>query len=136
MRSAVMRGSLALQALRLCGSSTRFTPCTSCPIRAVNTCWRDTTPITDQFGARLAHQVFDAHASYRAYGAHLRTVCGLYITPAPMIGPVGAPCPACAAILNGRCSGFREQTSSQQPDGRARARRFWSWFRRVKTPSL
>jgi hypothetical protein len=65
----------------------------------VNTYRHETSPVTDQFGTGFAHQIFDAHATSQHHETHLRTVCGEYITAAPMISPVGPPCPACAAIL-------------------------------------
>jgi hypothetical protein len=95
----------------------------------VNSYRRDTTPVTDQFGAGLTHQVFDAHATHRVQGARLRTVCGRYVTPAPMIGPVGAPCPVCVAILNEHGDGHREHTSSRWRHRPTGLRRLWSWFR-------
>jgi hypothetical protein len=57
----------------------------------------ETTPITDQFGARLEHQVHDHNVTRMAIGGPMTAVCGATITPAPMVSPEGKPCPACAA---------------------------------------
>src|ERR671918_323541 len=40
-----------------------------------------TTPVTEQFGERLTHLVFDVHASNRVTGDLLRTACGKVIVP-------------------------------------------------------
>jgi hypothetical protein len=60
----------------------------------------DTTSVTEQFGPGLTHQVYDSHIC-PVDGAPLRTVCGRYITPAPMSAPLGRPCPACTELLDG-----------------------------------
>jgi hypothetical protein len=58
-----------------------------------------TTLITDQFGGQLAHHVSDAYAANRMHGEALRTICGRFITPAPLSAPEGELCPLCAARL-------------------------------------
>jgi hypothetical protein len=94
----------------------------------VNVYQWDATPITDQFGARLAHQVFDTNAAGRTQDARLQTVCGRYITPAPMIGPVGTPCLACTTILDGRHHDHQEE-ASPRTSCPTPPRRFWPWRR-------
>jgi hypothetical protein len=65
-----------------------------------------TTPVTEQFGERLAHQVFDIQSAVQ--DDLLRTMCGQLIVPAPLTSPVGAPCAACAEkIAHGRRSSGR-----------------------------
>jgi hypothetical protein len=61
----------------------------------------NTTPITEQFGARLEHQVHDWSATRMAVGEPMTAVCGATIIPAPMVSPEGRPCPACAAKTPG-----------------------------------
>jgi hypothetical protein len=78
--------------------------------------WHHTTPVTEQFGAGLTHQVFDARAANRMDGDLLRTACGRLITPAPMSAPIGEPCPACAVRV-GR---------SQQEDAESQSLGCWS----------
>lgn len=61
--------------------------------------WYWTTPVTDQFGEQLAHHVSDREAALPTHGA-IRTVCGQFITPAPMSAPEGELCPRCAINLS------------------------------------
>ncbi|GAA1254352.1 hypothetical protein GCM10009609_17160 [Pseudonocardia aurantiaca] len=69
-----------------------------------------TTPLTDQFGDQLTHQVPDGPAAGTENGV-LRAICGRLITPAPLAAPDGKPCPACAAEVT--------PPSPQQPYRRA-----------------
>lgn len=59
-----------------------------------------TTPVTSQFGERTTHQVFDQHTGDVA--DRLPTVCGRWIVPAPMVAPLGMPCPVCVALVPAR----------------------------------
>lgn len=74
--------------------------------------WHYATPVTEQFGAGLTHQVFDVHAANRLDGHLVRAVCGRLITPAPMSAPSGRPCPACALRLKGPTSVQRERATT------------------------
>ncbi len=58
-----------------------------------------TTPVTEQFGAGLAHEVFDDHAGRQPATGLRRAACGRFIVPAAMTAPAGPPCPACQANL-------------------------------------
>lgn len=62
-----------------------------------------TTLVTSQFGERAAHQVLDLHAG--GGNGQLRTACGRWIVPAPMVAPPGTPCSACMALVPARPTG-------------------------------
>lgn len=61
-----------------------------------------TIPITDHFGARVAHEVTDeAFAASRAAGqGQYQALCGCVFIAAAMAAPVGRPCPDCLDILS------------------------------------
>lgn len=59
-----------------------------------------TTPVTAQFGDRLAHEVSDRDVSEQNDRGAMRALCGEWIVPAPMMSPVGKPCPACMSNLD------------------------------------
>lgn len=61
-----------------------------------------TIPITDHFGARVAHDVTDeAFAASRAAGqGQYQALCGCVFIAAAMAAPVGRPCPDCLDILS------------------------------------
>jgi hypothetical protein len=61
-----------------------------------------TAPVTDQFGDRIAHQVFDQHMNPESIGGALRTVCGEWIIPAPLMAPIGNPCAVCSTKIGSR----------------------------------
>jgi hypothetical protein len=75
-----------------------------------------TVPVTDQFGDRLAHQVFDLHIAPE--GGALRTLCGEWIIPTSMMTPIGRPCATCEVKVASR---------AEKPDSR---RHRWMWGRR------
>ncbi|OLT18595.1 hypothetical protein BJF78_00185 [Pseudonocardia sp. CNS-139] len=59
-----------------------------------------TTPVTAQFGDRLAHEVSDRDVYERNDRGAMRALCGEWFVPAPMMSPVGKPCPACVSNLD------------------------------------
>jgi hypothetical protein len=66
-----------------------------------------TTLVTSQFGERVTHHVLDRHAF--DVTDQLLTVCGRLIVPAPMVAPLGKPCPACVALVPGAAARGRER---------------------------
>jgi hypothetical protein len=82
----------------------------------------ETTPITEQFGARLEHQVHDRHATRMALSGPTITICGATIVPAPMATPEGKPCPACTSTLR-RAQGTPRPNRNR--NRRTLANRWW-----------
>ena len=53
------------------------------------------TPVTNQFGDGLAHQVYDRYVTQNADDGVMFALCGQRIVPAPMASPEGKPCEEC-----------------------------------------
>ncbi len=73
-----------------------------------------TTPITAQFGARVAHEVTDE--AFAAGRGEYQALCGCVFVPAALAAPVGRPCPACLGIL----SASRRAAAPREPHSRCR----------------
>lgn len=58
-----------------------------------------TAPITAQFGVRVTHEVTDEAFAAGQRASEYEALCGCVFIPAPMVVPVGPPCPSCVAIL-------------------------------------
>jgi hypothetical protein len=58
-----------------------------------------TTPVTSQLGDRLTHQILDLHVDPDSTGGFLRTMCGQWIIPAPMMSKLENPCPTCTWMI-------------------------------------
>lgn len=56
----------------------------------------DSTPITGQLDG-LAHEVSDENVAASRDGEYL-ALCGHRFLAAPLVAPVGRPCPQCAAV--------------------------------------
>jgi hypothetical protein len=58
-----------------------------------------TTPVASQFGDRLTHQILDLNINSDAGDGSLRTICGKWIIPAPMISDIERSCPICTWMI-------------------------------------
>jgi hypothetical protein len=56
-----------------------------------------TNPITAQFGVPVAHEVTDE--AFAVGRGEYEAVCGVVFVPAPLVAPLGRPCPECLSVL-------------------------------------
>jgi hypothetical protein len=78
----------------------------------------DSIPITGQLDG-LAHQVRDENVAASCTGEYL-ALCGHHFLAAPLVAPIGRPCPQCAAVqppplATGRSHHWRQEW------------RWWPW---------
>jgi hypothetical protein len=70
-----------------------------------------TASITAQFGTQVAHEVTDEAFAASDRGEY-EALCGAVFVAAPLVAPVGRPCPRCLSVL---AAALRAATSTGAP---------------------